>query len=102
MTITYSFKITSINRLILYVDEENNEYNNLITKINFYYQGIDDDNIMAIYNSCISLPKPKTSDYKNYNDLTENDILGKVIKTGETVYGIVGIRSDNYDTIKVK
>ena len=40
---------------------------------------------------------------KNFqNDLTENDILGKVIKTGETVYGIVGIRSDNYDTIKVK
>lgn len=36
------------------------------------------------------------------NDLTENDILGKVIKTGETVYGIVGIRSDNYDAIKVK
>ncbi len=40
---------------------------------------------------------------KNFqNDLTENDIIGKVIKTGETVYGIVGIRSDNYDTIKVK
>jgi len=40
---------------------------------------------------------------KNFqNDLLKNDILGKVIKTGETVYGIVGIRSDNYDAIKVK
>ena len=40
---------------------------------------------------------------KNFqNDLTKNDIIGKIIKKGETVYGIVGIRSDNYDTIKVK
>ena len=40
---------------------------------------------------------------KNFqNDLTENDIIGKIIKKGETVFGIIGIRSDNYDTIKVK
>jgi len=37
-----------------------------------------------------------------YNDLLENDIIGKVIKKGETVYGIIGIRSNNYDSIKVK
>ncbi|MEY3500469.1 MAG: hypothetical protein RL308_2138, partial [Bacteroidota bacterium] len=40
---------------------------------------------------------------KNFqSDLTENDIIGKVIKKGETVYGIIGIRSNNYDSIKVK
>jgi len=73
--ITYSFKITSVNRLILYVDEDGNEFNNVITKINFYYQGIDDDKIKAIYNSCIILPKPTSSNYKNYNELTEADII---------------------------
>ncbi len=74
MTITYSFKITSINRLLLYVDEENNTYNNLITKINFYYQGIDDDNTMAIYNSCVELAKPKVDSYKSFNELTEIEL----------------------------
>ena len=40
---------------------------------------------------------------KNFqNDLLENDIIGKVIKKGETVYGIIGIQSNNYDSIKVK
>ena len=76
MTITYSFKITSCNRLIIYIDEEDNRYDNLITKINYQYIGKDsDDNTTAVFNSSINLPKPKTSDYKNYNDLTENDII---------------------------
>ena len=74
MTVAFSFKITSVNRLILNVDEENNTYNNLITKINFYYQGIDDDNTMAIYNSCVELAKPKVDSYKSFNELTENDL----------------------------
>ena len=26
MTITYSFKITSVNKLLYYADDENNEY----------------------------------------------------------------------------
>jgi len=46
--ITYPFKITSVNRLILYVDEDGNEFNNVITKINFYYEGVIDDGIKAI------------------------------------------------------
>ena len=33
MTINYTFKISSINRLVLYIDENDNTYNNLITKI---------------------------------------------------------------------
>ena len=74
MTITYSFKITGINRLLLYVDEDGNTYNDLITKINFYYQGIDDDNTTAIYNSCVELAKPKVDSYKSFNELTENDL----------------------------
>ena len=43
MTITYSFKITGINKLTLYVDENNNRFENLITKIDFYYSGTDED-----------------------------------------------------------
>ena len=104
MTITYSFKITSVNRLILYVDEENNEYNNLITKINYYYEGIDEEENKAIYNSCISLPKPKTSDYKNYNDLTENDIilwLESLIPESEITL-MQSVIKNNIDDIKTK
>ena len=36
MTITYSFKITGINKLSFYVDEDNNRYDDLKTKIDFY------------------------------------------------------------------
>jgi len=76
MTINYSFKITSCNRLILYIDEEGNRYDNLITKINYQYIGVDsDDNTTALFNSSINLPKPKITDYKNYNSLTENEII---------------------------
>ena len=76
MTINYTFKISSVNRLVLYIDENDNTYNNLVTKINYFYQGIDDnDNTMAIYNSCINLPKPTTTNYKNYNELTETDLI---------------------------
>ena len=35
MTKTYSFKITSINGLPLYTDENNKNYINVITKINY-------------------------------------------------------------------
>ena len=43
MTIIYSFKITSMNRLPFYIDDNGNRYNNLITRINYYYQGSDDN-----------------------------------------------------------
>jgi len=67
MTVTYSFKITSVNRLILYVDEDGNEFNNVITKINFYYEGVNDDNgIKAIYNSSVSLAIPTVQAYKAF------------------------------------
>lgn len=40
---------------------------------------------------------------KNFkNDLTEFDLIGKSIKKGETVYGIIGIRTKQYDSIKIK
>jgi hypothetical protein len=45
MSITYSFKISSINKLLYYADEDGNTYENLISKINYYYQGIDEDNV---------------------------------------------------------
>jgi hypothetical protein len=73
--ITYSFKITSINRLILYIDEEGNRYENLITKINYYYQGINDDGITAIYNSFVELDKPTSTNYKAYDSLIESDLI---------------------------
>lgn len=76
MTIDYSFKITGLNKLLLYIDEEGNQYNNVITKINFYYQGIDsEDNTKAIYNSSVILPKPTSSNYKSYDLLQESDII---------------------------
>jgi len=75
MTITYSFKITSVNRLILYVDEDGNEFNNVITKINFYYEGVNDDGIKAIYNSNVSLAKPTVNSYKAFSQLTEADLV---------------------------
>jgi hypothetical protein len=36
------------------------------------------------------------------NDLTEFDLINKTIRKGETVYGIIGIRSNQYDSIKIK
>lgn len=30
------------------------------------------------------------------------DIIGKTIKKGETIYGLIGIYSDSYDSIEVK
>jgi len=36
------------------------------------------------------------------NDLLNYDILGANIKKGETIYGLIGIKSDNYDSIKIK
>lgn len=104
MTITFSFKISSVNRLILYVDENNNNYNNLITKINFFYQGIDDDNIMAIYNSSVNLPKPTSTDYKNYNELTENDLISwleSLIPESEITL-MQSVIKNNIDDIKTK
>jgi hypothetical protein len=40
---------------------------------------------------------------KNFNtELKEYDILNKVIKKGETVYGIIGIQSSSYDSLQLK
>jgi len=101
MTI-YSFKITSCNRLILYIDAEGKRYENLITKINYQYIGIDsDDNTTAVFNSSVNLPKPTTSDYKNYNDLTENDIiiwLESLISTDELALMKTVIENNITDT----
>ena len=35
-------------------------------------------------------------------DLASNNIIGITIKKGETVYGLIGIKSNNFDTIKLK
>ena len=34
-------------------------------------------------------------------ELIEYDIYGKTIKNGETVFGLIGLLSDNYDALKV-
>lgn len=40
---------------------------------------------------------------KNFkNELLKYDITGSIIKNGETVYGLIGIESDNFDALKVK
>ena len=86
--ITYSFKVTNINRLLIYIDEENNSYENVITKINYYYEGIDsDDNTKAIYNSSVNLSKPTSiTNYTKYSDLTEDNLISwitQLISTDE-------------------
>ena len=75
MSITYSFEITSINRLVLYIDEDGNRFDNLITKIHFYYQGTDDNGVSAKFNSSISLAKPKINTYATFTELKEEELL---------------------------
>jgi hypothetical protein len=36
------------------------------------------------------------------NDLIKYSMLGKTIKKGETVYGLVGIQSNGYETLKIR
>jgi hypothetical protein len=75
MTITYSFKITAINRLLIYVDEDGNSFENVITKIHYYYYGVDDEGLDAFYNSCLSLGKPNIDTYKEFIELNEEELL---------------------------
>ncbi len=104
MTITYCFKISSINRLTLYVDEEGNTYENVISKINYYYQGIDEDNVKVTYNSCINLPKPTSSNYKNYNELIEADLISWIesLISTEDITLMQTVMSKNIDDIKTR
>lgn len=40
---------------------------------------------------------------KNFkNELVQFDLNGKTIKKGETIYGLIGINSSSYDSIKIK
>jgi hypothetical protein len=40
---------------------------------------------------------------KNFkNELMQFDLNGKIIKKGETVYGLIGSNSNSYDSIKIK
>lgn len=40
---------------------------------------------------------------KNFKtELMKFDIIGKTIKKGETIYGLIGINSSGYDSIKIK
>lgn len=34
-------------------------------------------------------------------ELLENDLTGKRIPKGETIYGLIGVRADNYDNLKI-
>lgn len=36
------------------------------------------------------------------NELLKYNITGSLIKNGETVYGLIGVKSDNFDAIKIK
>ena len=104
MTITYNFKISSINKLLYYADEEGNTYENLISKINYQYVGIDEDNVTIAYNSSIDLPKPTSTNYINYNDLTESDIITwlETLISSDTITLMQTVISKNIDDIKTK
>ena len=75
MSITYSFKITSVNRQPLFIDQDGNRFDNVITKINFYYQGTDENGIISKCQSSVSLVNPDINTYKAFNELTEAELL---------------------------
>jgi len=97
MTITYSFKISSVNILLYYADEDGNTYENLISKIDY-------QNVTLAYNLSIDLPKPTSTNYKNYNDLTEADIISwlESLISSETNTFMQTVISKNIDDIKTK
>jgi hypothetical protein len=40
---------------------------------------------------------------KNFkNELMKFDLNGKIIKKGETIYGLIGLNSNSYDSINIK
>lgn len=43
-----------------------------------------------------------TANGKFKNELENYNIIGKTIKSGETAYGLVGIKSNNFDALKLK
>ena len=104
MTITFSFKISSVNKLLYYADEDGNTYENLISKIDYQYVGTDEDNVTLSYNSSIDLPKPTSTNYKNYNELTEADIISwleSLIPESEITL-MQSVIKNNIDDIKTK
>ena len=50
----------------------------------------------------INMIRSSTANSQFETELLEFDINGATIKKGETKTGLVGIRSDNYDSIKIK
>jgi hypothetical protein len=40
---------------------------------------------------------------KNFkNELIENDIIGDIVKPGETIYGLIGLKLTSYEALKIK
>ena len=83
--ITYSFKITSLNKLLFYMDEDNNEYHNLITRVHYYIKGVDEDGMSSVYQTHLDLPKPSSSTFKPYNELTEEEMIGWITSLTSSV-----------------
>ena len=61
MTITYSFKITSINRLLLYIDENDNRYENLITWLETLISDAELSLMQSVINKNVTDITTKTS-----------------------------------------
>ena len=49
-----------------------------------------------------NIANASSANRKLKNELLEFEINEKIIKKGETVYGLIGITSNNYDSIKIK
>jgi hypothetical protein len=63
-----------VNRQPLFIDDDGNRFDNVITKINFYYQG-ELNGIVSKFNSSVSLAKPNINTYKPFAELTEVEML---------------------------
>ena len=72
--IDYNIKIISLNKLSSYTDENGNQYENVVTKINYQYIGVC-DNITRTFNSSVNLDKPSNANYINFSELTEEALI---------------------------
>jgi len=50
----------------------------------------------------MNLVKASLANKKFKNELIESKIYGIVIKKGETKYGLIGIKADTFDSLKLK
>lgn len=70
MAITYSYKITSLERA-----PKLGELNDVITRVRFTYTGVDEDGIEGSFQGATPMPAPDSASFTPLADLTEADVI---------------------------